>query len=210
MFSAWMRASAVRMVCMVALVGGGPAVAAAQTITFTHTGLFGSGTIGNTSFLRRSFTITSVGDVSTRQSFVGGFSIAHASSSITIDGVGTFGFTSDTRTFVNNGLQVAGFSRGTISGLDLYNGPTSALLGAWDMLSSIGPLNGTSRLLQWTALPAVQTTGGQLVFNDDAAVTGTFQAVVGPTVVVPEPSTYAMLAAAISVLAVITRRRRTE
>jgi hypothetical protein len=196
------------MVAMVALVAVGPAIAAAQTISFVHSGQLGSGSIGTTNFVRRNFTITAVGDVSTRQVFAGGFSIDHSSAAINIDGVGNFSFTSGTRTFVNNGAQIVGFSRAGIDGLDLFNGPTGAMFGAWNMLSSIGPVNGVGRLTQWDDVPTVQTTGGQLLFNSDNAISATFQATVGPTVVVPEPSTYAMLAVAMSALGVIARRRR--
>jgi hypothetical protein len=69
-------------------------------------------------------------------------------------------------------------------------------------------VSGVGRLPQWANLPIVETTGGQLQFNSDNAISATFQATVGPTVVVPEPSTYAMLAVAMSALGVIARRRR--
>jgi hypothetical protein len=72
------------------------------------------------------------------------------------------------------------------------------------MLSSIGPFGGEARLLQWSNTP-VQTSGGTLAFNN-LVTTGTFQAVVGTTVV-PEPSTYSLLAVAMSAMAMVLRRR---
>ena len=71
---------------------------------------------------------------------------------------------------------------------DLFNGPTSALLDGWDMLTSRGPVSGTMSLLQWSASwKPVITDRGQLLFNSGSSV-GTFQAVV-----VSEPSGLVLL-----------------
>ena len=41
---------------------------------------------------------------------------------------------------VNNALRLVGFSRATIQGIDLFNGPTDAVFADWDMLSFLGPI----------------------------------------------------------------------
>jgi hypothetical protein len=138
-----------------------PVTASAERIIFTYTGESGSGSIGGKSFSNRSFTITAIGDELNRRSIGGGGgSIDHDVASIAIDGVGNFTFVSPTRTFSNNG--VTGFSRGPISGPDLYNGPRDSD-------------SGQMTLLQWAPperFPPVLTSGGQLIFNS-AKTTGT-------------------------------------
>ena len=114
-------------------------------------------------------------------------------------------FVTGTRTFVNQGSEIVGFSRAGTGGLDLYNGPLDALFGAWDMTTSIGPILGSSSLLQWLSGP-VTTSGGVLAF-DNAQTRGTFQAIVGRQV--PEPGT--LVLAAVGVLALgLARRRRAD
>ena len=156
-------------------------------VTFTHTGT-GAGSIAGNAFASSAFTITGIADTSNRQSFIGGYWINHTSASINIIGQGVFTFTNSTRTFFNDSNDTVGFSRGSVSGTDLYNGPGTVLLNGWDMLSSIGPVNGNTRLLQW--FPGVDTSGGVLFFNN-LDTTGTFEAVVG-SAPVPEPASIAM------------------
>ena len=173
----------------------------ADLITFTHTGI-GSGTIGGSPFFNASFRITELADTTNRYSFVGGFSINDITASISIAGVGNFQFTQGTRTFVNNALSVVGFSRGDLEGrIDLYNGPTNAVFASWDMLTSIGPVTGPTRLLQWSFFPTVSTDGGVLIFNDSFTV-GTFQATI-----VPEPASCLLTTIGLIGISVITRRR---
>jgi hypothetical protein len=160
-----------------------PLTASADLITFTHTGAFGSGSIGGNPFSNQAFTITATGDTLDRQSFVSGFFIDHVTASITIDNVGTFTFVTPTRTFVNNTSDLVGFSRAGIMGSDLYDGPVDSAFGSWDMLSSIGPISGGTGLSQWgDRFGPVITSGGQLIFND-SGTTGSFQGQV-----IPEPS----------------------
>ena len=157
--------------CAVALAASG---VSAAIITFTHTGT-ASGTIGTTSFGPSSFVITSVGNTTQRQGGGGNFFIDHTSSQIAISGLGTFTLTSSTRTFVNQGAQLVGYSRGGAAGNDLFNGPVNAAFQTWDMLSGIGPIGGTASTLQWT-LGAVTTNAGTLVLNNgtsDATFTAT-------------------------------------
>ena len=191
-FSSPLRA-AMRSIVAATLLVAVPALASAQTITFTHTGSLGSGTLDGVGFTRKAFTISATGNVLNRQSFGSGFWIDHDAASISIADVGTFTFTSATRTFVNNS-GIVGFSRGGAGGFDLYNGPSDVQFETWDMTTSIGPVNGFARLLQWGGDP-VLTNAGQLSFLNDDGIAATFQAVVGATAV-PEPTSLALFAVA--------------
>lgn len=193
--------SRLRAFAAAVLLAAVPAVVHAQNIFFRHTGENGSGTIGTTTFTNRAFTVLATGNTGARQSFSGGFFIDHVNASIDISGVGTFNFVTATRTFVNNSFDIVGFSRAGGGGADLYNGPTSIAFDTWAMLTSIGPIAGSANLLQWTNSP-VQTSGGVLVFNS-ATMPAVFQATV-----VPEPSTYALVATGLVALVVVSRRRR--
>lgn len=159
------------------------------SITFSHTGV-GSGSIGSIEFSERAFTLTAVGDTSTRVTLnpnAFGYAIDHVSAAITISGVGNFTLVSPTRTFVNNEYSLVGLARAGATQSDLFNGPTNPSLGSWNMLSSIGPVNGSGFLLQWDNFPLVMTDGGILNFQSGSTVV-TFQAVV-----VPEPGCAALL-----------------
>ena len=89
-----------------------------------------------------------------------------------------------------------GFSKKTgpsdLDILDLYNGLTDPGFATWDMLTSVGPVSGTAKLLQW--VPTVLTDGGQLQFFDGIS-DATFQAVV-----VPVPAAVWLLGSALGVL----------
>jgi hypothetical protein len=170
-------------------------------ITFTYTGT-GAGSLNGVPFASSAFTITAVGDTDNRQSYSSGYFINHDSASITITGLGTFGFIPATDTFVNNDVNTPGFSRVTGGG-DLYNGPTALPFGSWDMLSSIGPIGGTMTLLQWGN--GVATTGGLLDFAD-ANTQGTFAAVVGAASVPDASSTLVLLGCALAALAGVRRK----
>ncbi|MEX0938525.1 MAG: PEP-CTERM sorting domain-containing protein [Pirellulales bacterium] len=174
--------------------------AVAAPIVFVHGGS-GSGSIGEIPFPDADFTITAVGDTENREDHGAGYFIDHDMASISIDGVGTFDFLSPTRTFVNNDLSLAGFSRASVSGLDLFNGPTDAALATWEMLDDIGPLTGLGNLAQWDDSD-VLTTGGVLFFDPSESF-ATFQATV-----VPEPSTFWMVAIGLAGLLCLVVRER--
>jgi hypothetical protein len=157
--------------------------AMAAMIAFTHQGS-GSGTLNGVPFNSSNFSILAEGDTDNRLSlsFDVGFSIDHTSASISIAGLGDFQFLTPTRTFVNNVSSSVGFSRGGVSGGDLFNGPTQGTLSNWNMLTSIGPLNGTGQLLQGGGLfGSINTSAGILAF-DNSGSPATFKAEV-----VPEP-----------------------
>ena len=148
-------------------------LAEANTSTFTHLGT-GSGQLNGVPFPASDFTIVALVDTANQESFGSGYSIDHTQATITIAGLGTYSFTTPTRTFVNNGVSTVGFSRATIFGSDLFNGPGDPALATWDMLSPIGPISGTGNLLQWGSSP-IDTSGG-ILFFDSATTPSTFTA----------------------------------
>ena len=159
-------------------------------IEFTHTGI-GSGTLAGNGFFDCAFTIIALGDTDNRQAAGSLWWIPHDSASISIESLGLFEFNVYTATFVENYTLTAGLCRSDAGGdydMDLYDGPSNALLGNWDMLSSIGPIADSDfELLQWD-WPSVQTTGGTLEFYNEENISGTFEAKI-----IPEPSTLIML-----------------
>ncbi|MCA9279426.1 MAG: hypothetical protein H6815_09020 [Phycisphaeraceae bacterium] len=171
-------------------------------ITFTHSGT-AAGTLDNVAFPESAFTITATGQTNRRIDlpFNAGWFVHHDWAQIEIDGLGTYTFTTPTRTFVNNDLAIVGFSRAGPLPFDLFNGPGNNVLASWEMLTSIELLTGTGHTLQWSLLgaPNIVTSAGILRLTDSASV-----ATFGATVI-PSPSTCAMLATGSIVLC---RRRR--
>lgn len=181
-----------------------PIEAFAVPITFTHRGASSAtGTLDGNAFTTAAFVIEAAGDTANRFAFAGGFFIDHDSASITIPGVGQFDFITPTRTFING--STIGFSRGSVGGLDLFNGPTVNALAGYDLLSAIGPINGTAELLQWSSLPVV-TSGGVLVFNDDT-IQAKFRADLGGPVAVSEPGMLGLIGFGMIAIGMARRRR---
>ncbi len=186
------------------LVAAAPAVASAQLINFTHAGFAKSGSLNGVSFTDKLFTISASGNLLNREYDGSVYSINHDAATIEIQDLGVYTFLVGTRTFVTPSISRAGFGRQDFGG-DLFNyiGADGSPLSTWNMASSIGPLTGTSRLLQWGGgFQPVVTDGGVLFFGDDNEVSSSFAARTrftsdpnpSPTVV-PEPSTFALLAA---------------
>ena len=167
-------------------------VVVAAPITFIQTGT-GSGMLNFAPFATSSFIITSQGDTDNRLSFDVGWSITHSSSSIVITGgLGTFDILTRTQTAVNNDIDSVVYGTAVSSRylIDraLFLGPVDAAFSTWDTLWPIGPISGTGRLLQWNqspVWPAINTTGGFLVF-DDGYTNAVFTAI-------PEPATILLL-----------------
>ena len=176
---------------MIVMVGG---QARADIITFIHTGS-GSGSLGSTSFGLSNFTITATANTDNRTSLGFGWYLDHVTATITIGGLGTYDFITATRTFVNNGNQLVGFSRAGGSGADLFDGPSDPAFSDWEMLMGIGPVAGTGSLMQWW--DGIDTTGGSMYFNNGTSAS-TF------TATIPTPGVLALL----GVAGVVGRRRR--
>lgn len=174
--------------------------ASASTIKFLYESA-GSGSLAGVRFgdtTPARVVITAFGETSG----VDVSQIVHTTASITIDGVGAFDFLSPTRTFVYSFAGLVGFSRAGTNESDLVHGPQSfSAFGNWGMRTSVGPVTGEGRFLQWSlpSAPQLNTTGGALVF-DDAVSQVTF------TAIVPSPAAISALSAA--GLFGLKRRRR--
>jgi hypothetical protein len=177
----------------------------AATITFTHSGASGSGTIAGIPFVDKAFTIIAIGDTGNVTSGPNFFSLVHTTASISITDVGTFDFVTATRTFVNTTTATIGFSRGgPIFFADLFDGPSNAIFAGYGLTTAIGPVFGSGNLLQWAGID-VLTTGGILVFNSTVGTIGAeFSAVGG----VPVPAALPLFATGLGVLALLGWRRK--
>jgi hypothetical protein len=163
----------------------GASHASADPATFTYTGS-GSGSLNGVAFSNTPYVITADADTANRTDILNGYSITHSQASISLQGIGAFDFLIPTRSFSTDGGAGMGRADGGLG--DLLYSPVGVSLAGWDMRHDIGPVSGTTKLLQWSNNdPDILTTGGILVFNTADAL-GTFQATV-----VPEPSTLALL-----------------
>ena len=193
------RVTALAIACVAALLSA-PAPAAAATITFTHGGTAASGSLtgplSGLDFGSTDFVITATADTDDRQGFAQGYFVPHQTASIALAGIGTFDFVTPTLSFVNNQFRVVGFSRPP----DLFNGPSSGIFSDYDLRSSVGPVSGGGRILQWD-LEDVETSGGVL-FLASSDTPATFEAVAAP---IPLPAGGALLLAALAALSLLRR-----
>lgn len=177
----------------------------AAQIQYIQTGV-GSGTLDGNGFgslAPLGFTIRATGDTSTIQSCGSGcVFIDNQFASIEIATLGTFQILTPSRFFSNSGI--VGFSRAGIDGTDLHNMQIGT---GWDMTTSFGPVPATGFLSQWALLPLIGTSSGILQFNDSSG-SGTFQAIVGGTSVVPVPGSLLLLGSSFAALLVFGRRRK--
>jgi len=155
--------------CGVALYTASPA-SAGLPITFVHEGTSRGFLLDDVPYSGSfDFTITAFADVSEREELPSGngWFIDHLSAMIEIDGVGSFGILTPTRSFVGNASEVVGFAHAGAAGRTLLLGPTHADFRDWDMTTSIGPRSSSNGvLLQWQEDP-LETTGGILIFDDE-------------------------------------------
>jgi hypothetical protein len=137
-----------------------------------------SGSLNGVPFASTPFTISVAWDVAAVQ-LVGSniYSVDHSAASIEITGLGTYTFTTATRTFNNQNVPVAGFSRA--SGADLVNGPYDQAFASWNLATPIGPLVGTANIIQWGA-GDIMTSGGVLILDNASSVPCTFVAGTSP------------------------------
>ena len=188
------------------------ASALAGPITFTFVGT-DSGSLGGTPFSPSTITITAVADTANLVSnpCCGASSaVLDNSTVVTISGLGTFTFTSQTEVWW---ITSAGFG-----GLGAYNGNPATIVGAnlvdvgdsslvgWNENTSIGPVIDptTGDFTQWT-LVNEETNAGQLIFDNGGSLS-LFQASVGP---VPEPASFLLVGAGLLGTAALRRKRRT-
>jgi hypothetical protein len=150
-------------------------VAIAEPITFIYTGA-GSGSLDGSNFSDIAFMVTGFADTDNIVDLGGGvYYVDHSSTEIVLDGIGTYSFTTDLRTFTNN--SIVGWSRAGGSGADLYNSFGDPDLLAWDITYSVGPVIPPFFLIQWD-FEDVVTDGGILVLENEQ-VSGSFEAILG-------------------------------
>ncbi len=194
------------MLCLVAIVCQS-AIASADVVIFTHSGFNASGTLNGNPFSNTDFTITGIGNTDNLTSSVANqLDILHDSASIELVGIGTFDFTTPTRTIYIDNRDTVGINKPPTNGGDVYLSDSNPAFDGWDMLTSLGPVSGQHTLVGWDFI-VVNTSEGRLIFND-ATISGSFQALV---VSVPEPASTGLLGlGALAGLLVGSSRRRRQ
>jgi PEP-CTERM motif len=172
--------------------------AIATPIEFILSGV-GAGELNKVDFTTSSFVITSFGDTDNRIVGSNYYQILHGSSSININGIGTVQILTQTSTAVNSGNQII---YGDVeTNLGLVYGPFTTQFNSWDMTTGIGPISASGGIGEWISSPVLTNDGSLDFFDSINTITLTFQAIL-----VPEPSTLALLA--LGLIALLLARRR--
>lgn len=151
-------------------------LAHAAPVTFIYTG-FASGTLAGDAFDKQAFTITGTADTDDVFATGAGWRVTHTSASIDFNSLGVLSVLQETSTAVNNLSGIVVFGN-VPPNLALYILGSDPAFNTWDLLSSIGPFNLASSILQWNLGP-LSTSGGELILNSQTGV-GTFEAIVIP------------------------------
>jgi hypothetical protein len=188
------------------------ASALASPITFTFVGA-DSGSLGGTPFGSSAITFTAVADTADLVSnpcCSATSAVLDNSTVVTISGLGTFTFTSQTEVWWLTSLDFGGLGAyngnpATIVGTNLVDVGDSSLAG-WNENTSIGPVIDptTGNFTQWTSVNE-ETNVGQLILNSGGSLSS-FQASVGAA---PEPASLLMVGAGLLGTAALRRKRRT-
>ena len=195
-----MTMSGVRFLLGAVLALGVPAFGV--PITYTYQGV-GSGTLGTQSFTSAQFTFTAQADTNNIAPWVnagGGPQNTHLSATILITGLGVFGVTTPSHTWLAQGC-CGGLGADLSANWVTIDEP--ALIGVgYGLDTNFGPVvdNSPSHVNQFTN---VGTGGGTLRFSSISTVTFT-----ASTNAVPEPSTFAMLGISGGALVVIRLRKK--
>jgi hypothetical protein len=197
---------------LVGLMGEGRAEAA--PITYTES-VIGTGWLGQTPFTNALVTFTSYADtdqVSAQGSF-GAFAVINHYASVSVAGLNTAMFYTETSTFVSG--PGAGLGAGSFEPTLTINGPvynnyqedifdvSNAPFNKYNLKSSIGPVSGTAL---FNAYGAFNTSAGYFSL---ASTSGnpTFQAISSAPTTAPEPSSLILFGVLSASLAVPSLRR---
>ncbi len=171
------------------------AVCDAAPVTYTYEGI-ASGQIGSTVFDMKPFIITGIADSQNRTRGQGVYTIVHDSTTIQLEGLGTFDISSRLMSFVNRRFAVAGLS---YVNRVLINQLHNDDFAHWGLINSIGPITDPADIIQWDVFD-IMTSGGVLELYD-GPTTVTFTAFS----LVPEPSSLCLCIGSIVLLGI--RRR---
>jgi hypothetical protein len=186
------------LVAAAALLFCGARQANADAITYTESGT-ATGSIGATNFTDALVTITFAGDTSNVSGASGLFSNPVGTATVTIGGIGTFGFTDSLYVFDNQSFSVVGISDSTLN--DILDTIGSSAFSTYDLTTAIGPVTGLSG---FNLGSTYGTSDGLLAFSGMSA-NSTFAATTAAAV--PEPSSLVLLGAAIAGLLMLRRGR---
>jgi PEP-CTERM motif len=178
-----------------------PLTATAGPITYAET-FNASGTVNGTPFdtvVTFTFNSDTTLVFGNCDGVPGIFCTPNGVAGVSIQGIGSGTFTDPFNVFVNQGVQVAGFTDDAIEDiLDLAN-PAFA---TYDLKSAIGPLS-SSYFFVDTGVPIGSTLGDVII--DSVSGIPTFTATVGGTT--PEPGSFVLFGSGVIGLAAMLRRK---